>query len=74
MKKLIVSFSLLCLLCGTAGAQGFLKNLGQRAKNAVEQNVGQKVEKGVNDVLDGNVSKKDKKDKKADEADEQEQV
>lgn len=59
MKKLIVSFSLLCLLCGTAGAQGFLKNLGQRAKNAAEQNIGDKVEKGVNDVLNGKVGKKD---------------
>ena len=75
MKKLLVTLAVFCLLgSGAASAQNILRNLGQRAKNAVEQNVGHKVEKGVNDVLDGNVSKKDKKDKKADEADEQEQV
>ncbi len=61
MKKLVVSLTVLCLLGSTAGAQSFLKNLGQRAKNAAEQNIGDKVEKGVNDVLDGKLGKKDKK-------------
>lgn len=61
MKKLVVSLTVLCLLCSTASAQSFLKNLGQRAKNAAEQNIGDKVEKGVNDVLDGKLGNKDKK-------------
>jgi outer membrane protein OmpA-like peptidoglycan-associated protein len=61
MKKLLVTLAVFCLLGSAASAQNILRNLGQRAKNAVEQNVGQKVEKGVNDVLDGKMGKKDKK-------------
>ena len=64
MKRLLVSVAVLALLGGSASAQSFLKNLGERAKNAAEQNIGQKVEQGVNDVLDGKVGKKNKKDKK----------
>ena len=55
MKKLLLSVAVLAMVCGTADAQNFLKNLGERAKNAAEQNIGQKVEKGVNNVLDGKV-------------------
>ena len=65
MKKYILTAALLALICGTASAQGILGRLGERAKQAVENNLGNKVEKGVNDLLDG--KKKDKKDKKADE-------
>ena len=65
MKKYILTAALLALICGTASAQGILGRLGERAKQAVETNVGNKIEKGVNDLLDG--KKKDKKDKKADE-------
>ena len=65
MKKYLLSAALLALICGTASAQGILGRLGERAKQAVENNVGNKIEKGVNDLLDG--KKKDKKDKKADE-------
>ena len=65
MKKYILTAALLALICGTASAQGILGRLGERAKQAVENNVGNKIEKGVNDLLDG--KKKDKKDKKADE-------
>ena len=60
MKKIIFSLALLALVSGSADAQGFLKNLGQRAKNAAQQNIGQKVENGVNDILDGKVGKKNK--------------
>ena len=60
MKKIIYSLALLALVSGTADAQNILKNLGQRAKNAAQQNIGQKVEKGVNDILDGKIGKKEK--------------
>ncbi len=65
MKKYILTAALFALICGTASAQGLLGRLGERAKQAVENNVGNKIEKGVNDLLDG--KKKDKKDKNAGE-------
>ena len=65
MKKYILTAALFALICGTASAQGILGRLGERAKQAVENNLGNKVEKGVNDLLDG--KKKDKKDKKSGE-------
>ena len=65
MKKYILTTALFALICGTASAQGLLGRLGERAKQAVENNVGNKIEKGVNDLLDG--KKKDKKDKKSGE-------
>ena len=55
MKKILVLLTVLSLACASASAQSFLERLGQRAKNAAEQNIGNKVEKGVNDVLDGKV-------------------
>ena len=61
MKKLIsilaVATAALALTVQPASAQNILNRLGQRAKNAIENNVGRKVEKGINDVLDGNVGK-----------------
>ena len=64
MKKYILSAAVLAFLfSGTASAQGILGRLGERAKQAVENNVGNKIEKGVNDLLDG--KKKDKDDKSA---------
>ena len=65
MKKLMLSVAVLAMVCGTADAQSFLKKLGEKAKEAAEQNIGNKVEQGVNNVLDGKLGKK--KDKKADE-------
>ena len=72
MKKYLLSAALLALICGTASAQGILGRLGERAKQAVENNVGNKIEKGVNDLLDG--KKKDKNDKKANEDPESEEA
>ena len=78
MKKYILSAAVLAFLMGgTASAQGILGRLGERAKQAVENNVGNKIEKGVNDLLDGKKKDKDSKDAKnnrgndevADEAD-----
>jgi outer membrane protein OmpA-like peptidoglycan-associated protein len=65
MKKYILTLAALAFICGTASAQGILGRLGERAKQAVENNVGNKIEKGVNDLLDG--KNKDKKDKKSGE-------
>jgi len=60
MKKILLLVTGLLLICGTASAQGLLKNLGERAKNAVENNLGNKVEQGVNNVLDGVIGGKNK--------------
>ncbi|MBR2976084.1 MAG: hypothetical protein IKC57_04510, partial [Alistipes sp.] len=46
--------------CFDANGQNMLERLGQRAKNAVENKLGEKVEQGVNDVLDGKIGKKEK--------------
>ena len=61
MKKTVLFITALLLMGSTAGAQGLLGRLGERAKNAVEENIGNKVEQGVNDILNG--KKKDKKNK-----------
>lgn len=69
MKKTILFFTALLLIGSTAGAQGLLGRLGERAKNAVEENIGNKVEQGVNDILNGK-----KKDKKKNKGKEEEQA
>ena len=61
MKKYILTMAVLALVCGTASAQGLLGRLGERAKQAVENNIGNKIEQGINNALDGK-----KKDKNAD--------
>jgi outer membrane protein OmpA-like peptidoglycan-associated protein len=68
MKKYILTMAVLALVCGTASAQGFLGRLGERARQAVENNVGNKIEKGVNDLLDGKKKDKDSKKNRAEEA------
>ena len=74
MKKFILLVMSLLLLCGIASGQSILRNLGERAKNAVENKVGEKVENAVNNAL-GNNSKNDKKtDDKAESADTEEAV
>ena len=63
MKKLLLSIAVLAMVGGTASAQSFLERMKERAKNAAEQNIGNKVEKDVNDLLDGKKNKKDNKEK-----------
>ena len=65
MRRILVFImSALLASCFAANAQSFLDRLKDRAKDAVEENIGNKVEKGVNDLLDGNFgNKKDKKEK-----------
>ena len=54
MKRIALLLTAIALTCASANAQSFLEKLGNRAKNAVERNLGNKVEKAVNDALDGN--------------------
>ena len=68
MKKLIVSFAVLALLTAPAGAQSnILGRLGERAKNAVENKLGEKVDRGVDNLLNGSGKDRKGKDKKTDE-------
>ena len=69
MKKILLLLVSLLLVCGTASAQGLLKNLGERAKNAVENNLGNKVEDGVNKALDGVLGGNKNKDRNNDRDD-----
>lgn len=57
MKKIVLLITAAALTCANANAQSLLERLGRRARNAAEQNIGNKVEKGVNDILNGNVGK-----------------
>ena len=58
MKKFVLLLTALLLVCSGAYAQNdVLNRLKNRAKNAAEQNIGRKVEKGVNDILDGKLGK-----------------
>lgn len=59
MKRIALFIICLALASASANAQNLLQRLGNRAKNALEQNVGRKVEQGVNDILDGKTGKKD---------------
>ena len=68
MKKHILTLAVLALVCGSASAQGLLGRLGERAKQAVENNIGNKIEEGVNNVLNGNKKGgKDAKNQKTEE-------
>ena len=61
MKKTVILMLALLLGCSAASAQNILGRLGERAKNAVENNIGNKIEKGVNDILDGKKKEKEAK-------------
>ena len=51
MKKILLLVSSFMLLCGSASAQGILRNIGERAKQAVENAVGEKVENAINNAV-----------------------
>ena len=78
MKKLMITVALLAFVSGSAHAQ-LLERLGERAKNAAENNIGNRVEEGVDKALDGlfnkknkdKDSKKSKKEKKESKSDKQ---
>ena len=64
MRRILVFIiSALLASCFDANGQNMLERLGQRAKNAVENKLGEKVEQGVNDALDGKIGTKEKKEK-----------
>ncbi len=64
MRRILVFIiSALLASCFAANGQNLLERLGQRAKNAVENKLGEKVEQGVNDALDGKIGTKKKKEK-----------
>ena len=66
MKKIALLLTVIALTCASADAQNLLGRLGRRARNAAEQNIGNKVENAINDVLDGKKgSKKDNDDSPA---------
>lgn len=62
MRRILVFIiSALLASCFDANGQNFLERLGQRAKNAAENKLGEKVEQAVNDVLDGKIGTKENK-------------
>ncbi|MDY6277207.1 MAG: OmpA family protein [Bacteroidales bacterium] len=64
MKRITaIMIASLLASCYVANGQSLLERLGQRAKNAVENKLGEKVEQGVNDALDGKTGKNKKNDK-----------
>ena len=63
MKKILLLMTMIALASAPVSAQNLLERLANRAKNAAEQNIGNKVEQGVNDILDGKVGKGKNKDK-----------
>ena len=65
MKKIILLVSSIMLLGSVANAQGILRNLGERAKQAVENKVGEKVENAVNGAIDKASGKKGEDSKQA---------
>ena len=69
MKRIIIVLAMLSFVSYGASGQDLLHRLGDRAKNAFENNLGDKVERGVNDAMDGKVGKKKgKKEASAEEA------
>ena len=65
MKKLLMIVTAAVLVCAPASGQSMLERLANRAKNAAENNIGEKIEKGVNDVLNGNIGKGKKQEEQA---------
>ena len=61
MKRLVIIFSAALLVCSTANGQALLRNLGERAKNAVENKIGQNVEKSMSGAVDKAGKKADEK-------------
>ena len=54
MKRIVLLVAILAFACASASAQGMLGRLKERAKEAVESNIGNKVEEGINSVFNKN--------------------
>jgi outer membrane protein OmpA-like peptidoglycan-associated protein len=61
MKRIFVLVTALALVCASASAQNMLERLKNRAKEAVENNVGNKIEEGINGVFSGKKNDKNNK-------------
>ena len=57
MKKIISVITIMVVTCLAVNAQSMLGRLKDRAKDAVERNLGDKVEKGVDNILNGKGNK-----------------
>ena len=58
MKRIFLIAAALTVVCASANAQSMLERLGQRAKDAVENKIGEKVENAVNTGIDKVTGKK----------------
>ncbi len=65
MKKLLLLVLSFMLLCGSASGQSVLRNIGERAKRAVENAVGEKVENAIEGAVDKAAGKKSNDSKQA---------
>ncbi|MBO4571288.1 MAG: hypothetical protein J5699_05130, partial [Bacteroidales bacterium] len=65
MKRLALLIAAIALICAPASAQNMLGRLKERAKNAVENNIGNKIEQGVNDIFNGKKKEKGEKEEKS---------
>ena len=64
MKKIVLLMTALLLVCSGASAQSnVLNRLKNRAKNAVEYKVGNKIEQGINNALDSKARKERKQER-----------
>lgn len=61
MKRIVLLVAILAFACASASAQGMLGRLKERAKEAVESNIGNKVEEGINSVFNRNKSQNQEK-------------
>ena len=65
MKRFALLIAAIALVCAPAEAQNMLGRLKERAKNAVENNIGNKIEQGVNDIFNGKKKEKGEKEEKS---------
>ena len=63
MKKFLTMAAAMLLICSAASAQNMLGRLAERAKNAAENSVGEKIENAVTGAIDKATTKKDKSSK-----------
>ena len=60
MKRTVIIAVALSCICASANAQSILERLGQRAKDAVENKIGEKVEGAINSGIDKVIGKNQK--------------
>ncbi len=70
MKKIISTIIVLLMVCSGASAQNILERLANRAKNAAENAVGNRMEREIDDAINGVGTKKERSEKTKDESEE----